>query len=51
VFDPEALAAIDEAFDGACEALHDTGQTEIALEIIVQRISSIGFASAARGVC
>ena len=38
VFDPEALAAIDEAFDAACKALHDTGQPEIVLEIIAQRI-------------
>jgi hypothetical protein len=38
VFDPEALASIDEVFDAVCKALHDTGQPEMVLEIIAQRI-------------
>jgi hypothetical protein len=37
-FDPEALAAIVEAFDAACKALDDTGQPKIVLEVIAQRI-------------
>jgi hypothetical protein len=37
-FDSEALAAIVEAFDSACEALDDTGQPKIVLEVIAQRI-------------
>jgi hypothetical protein len=38
VFDPDALAAMDEAFDAAFEALDDMGQPKIVLEIIAQRI-------------
>jgi hypothetical protein len=38
VFDPEALAAMGEAFDAACKALEDTGQPQIVREIIAQRI-------------
>ena len=38
VFDPEALAALDEAFDAACKALDDTGQPKIVREVIAQRI-------------
>jgi hypothetical protein len=38
VFDPEALAAIVEAFDLACKALDDGGQPKIVREIIAQRI-------------
>jgi hypothetical protein len=38
VFDPEALAAMDEAFAAAFEALDDMGQPKIVLEVIAQRI-------------
>jgi hypothetical protein len=38
VFDPEALAAMGEAFDAACKALDDTGQPQIVREVIAQRI-------------
>ena len=38
VFDPEALAIMDEAFDAAFNALDDMGQPKIVLEIIAQRI-------------
>jgi hypothetical protein len=38
VFDPEALAVMDEAFDAVFEALDDMGQPKIVLEIIAQRI-------------
>jgi hypothetical protein len=38
VFDPEAVAAADSAFDAACKALHDTGQPVMVLEILAQRI-------------
>jgi hypothetical protein len=37
-FDPEAIAAMVEAFDAAFEALDDMGQPKIVLEIIAQRI-------------
>jgi len=37
-FDPEALAAMGEAFDAACKALEDTGQPQIVQEVIAQRI-------------
>jgi hypothetical protein len=38
MFDPEALAAMGEAFDAACKALEDTGQPQIVREVIAQRI-------------
>jgi hypothetical protein len=38
VFDSEALAAMDKAFDAALNALDDMGQPKIVLEIIAQRI-------------
>lgn len=38
VFEPEAIAAMSEAFDAACKALNDTGQPELVLEVIAQRI-------------
>jgi hypothetical protein len=38
VFEPEAIAAMSEAFDAACEVLHDAGQREMIREIIAKRI-------------
>jgi hypothetical protein len=38
VFDPETLAAMDEAFDAAFAALDDIGQPKIVREVIAQRI-------------
>jgi hypothetical protein len=37
-FDPEATAAMSEAFDAACKELHDAGQPEVVLEVIAGRI-------------
>jgi hypothetical protein len=37
-FDPEAIAAMSEAFDAALKALDDGGQPKIVLEVIAQRI-------------
>ena len=37
-FDPEAIAAMVEAFHAAYKALDDAGQPKIVLEIIAQRI-------------
>ena len=37
-FEPEALAAMIEAFDAACEKLGDNGQPEVAHEVIAGRI-------------
>jgi hypothetical protein len=37
-FEPEAIALMSEAFDAACQELQDTGQPQIVLEIIAQRI-------------
>ena len=37
-FEPEALAAMSEAFDAACEKLGDIGQPEVAHEVIAGRI-------------
>jgi hypothetical protein len=34
----ETIAAMTEAFDAACKLLDDTGQPELVLEIIVERI-------------
>jgi hypothetical protein len=33
-FDPEATAAMGEAFDAACEELHSTTQPEVIRELI-----------------
>jgi hypothetical protein len=38
LFDPEAIAAVSEAFEAACKQLDDTGQPELVLEIIAGRI-------------
>jgi hypothetical protein len=37
-FEPEAIAAMSEAFDAACQELHDRGQPEIVREVIAERI-------------
>jgi hypothetical protein len=37
-FDPEAIAAMIEAFDAACEKLGDIDQLEVAREVIAGRI-------------
>jgi hypothetical protein len=34
VFEPEATAAMGEAFDGACEELHCTSQPQVVRELI-----------------
>jgi hypothetical protein len=34
----ETIAAMSEAFDAACKLLDDTGQPELVLEIIAERI-------------
>ena len=38
VFEPQAIAAMSEAFDAACKELHDSGQPEIVREVIAKRI-------------
>jgi hypothetical protein len=37
-FDPEAVAAMTEAFEAACEVLQDAGQPDVVREIIAKRI-------------
>jgi len=37
-FGPEAIAAMGEAFDAACKELGDTGQPEVAREVVAGRI-------------
>ncbi len=37
-FDPEAIGAMIEAFDAACEKLGDLDQPEVAREVIAGRI-------------
>jgi hypothetical protein len=37
-FEPEALAAMSDAFDAACEKLGDIGQPEVAHEVVARRI-------------
>jgi hypothetical protein len=37
-FEPEAIAAMRKAYEASLKALHDTGQPELALEIIAERI-------------
>jgi hypothetical protein len=42
-FDPEAVAAMSEAYDNACHSMHDWGYPAIIREIIAKR--TIGVAS------
>jgi hypothetical protein len=37
-FEPEAIAAMTEAFDAACQKLGDIDQVEVAREVIAGRI-------------
>jgi hypothetical protein len=37
-FEPETIALMSEAFDAACQELQDTGQPQIVLEVIAERI-------------
>jgi hypothetical protein len=37
-FDPEATAAMGEAFDAACDELHCTSQPEVIREVIARLI-------------
>ncbi len=37
-FEPEAIAAMTEAFEAACEKLGDAGQLEVTREVIAGRI-------------
>jgi hypothetical protein len=41
VFEPEAIAAMSAAFDAARNELHDTGQPELVLEVMAQRIIAL----------
>jgi hypothetical protein len=38
VFEPEATAAMGEAFEAACNHLHDAGKAELVRKIIAERI-------------
>ncbi len=38
VFEPEAVAAMSEAFEAACKELEDTSQPQIARDVIASRI-------------
>jgi hypothetical protein len=38
VFEPEATAAMGEAFDAACKELREIGQFEVARELVAARI-------------
>jgi hypothetical protein len=38
VFEPETVAAMSEAFEAACKELEDTGQPQIARDVIAGRI-------------
>ena len=37
-FEPDAVAAMSEAFEAACEVLQDAGQLEVVRETIAKRI-------------
>jgi hypothetical protein len=45
-FEPEATAAMGDAFDAACKELHDSGEPKVRREVIARRI----IAAASRGV-
>ena len=58
VFEPEAIEAMSEALEAAIRELQDTGQPEVAAEIIAGRIIAaanlgerdpVGLLAAARG--
>jgi hypothetical protein len=38
VFEPEATAAMGEAFDAACKELHGAGQPEVVRKLMAERI-------------
>lgn len=38
VFDDRITEIMGEAFDSACEELHDTGQSSVVYEVIAKRI-------------
>jgi hypothetical protein len=43
-FEPEAIAAMSEAFEAACKELDDFGQPRVAREVIARRIiAAAGF--------
>jgi hypothetical protein len=44
-FEPEATAAMGEAFEAACEQLHGAGQAEVVRKLLAERI----IAAASRG--
>jgi hypothetical protein len=37
-FEPEAIAAMSEAFDAACSELNEAGQPKVAREVVAGRI-------------
>jgi hypothetical protein len=37
-FEPEAIAAMSEAFDAACKELDESGEPRVAREVIAARI-------------
>ena len=37
-FEPEATAAMGEAFEAACKALHGAGKAEVVRKLIAERI-------------
>ena len=45
VFEPNATAAMGEAFEAACNHLHDAGKAEVVRQLIAERI----IAAASRG--
>jgi hypothetical protein len=38
VFEPEATAAMGEAFEAACKELHDAGKDEVVRKLVPERI-------------
>jgi hypothetical protein len=44
-FEPEATAAMGEAFEAACKELHDAGKAEVVRKLVAERI----IAAASRG--
>jgi hypothetical protein len=37
-FEPEATAAMGEAFEAACKELHDAGKAEVVRKLLAERI-------------
>jgi hypothetical protein len=50
-FEPEAIAAMGEAFEAACKELHEAGGRELVRELIAKRIIAVARRGELNPVC